>query len=238
MKYHKLLLSGLVILALVVVLFVTDMDEWLTLEAIRSHLDAFHVWSEQSPWLVMGIFFLLYLATAILALPGATVMALLAGALFGMGWGLLVASFASSISAALAFLLSRTLLRQYIERRCHKPLKAVNEGLDRDGLFYLLSLRLVPIFPFFMVNLVMGLTRLKLLTFYSVSQLGMLPGTVVYVNAGKQLSGLESFADILSPELLFSLVMLGLFPLLGKKTVDVLRSHRKRRPLQRPRSHE
>ncbi len=133
-----------------------------------------------------------------LSLPGAALLTLLGGALFGLGWGLLIISFASTLGATLAFLLSRFLFRGPIEKRFPRQFETVNRGVEKDGAFYLFTLRLVPIFPFFMINLVMGLTRIKLTTFYWVSQLGMLPGTAVYVNAGGQLGELESLGDRLA----------------------------------------
>lgn len=232
MKLFQLLLLTFVILA-AVLFFLLKGEAYLDLEFIRSQLADFRAWSIDSPWLMAGGFFLLYVATAGLPLPGAALLNLLSGALFGLGWGLLIASFASSVGATLAFLLSRTLLRGTVERRFQKPLRTVNLGLKRDGPFYLFSLRLVPVLPFFVVNLAMGVTRLKARTFYLVSQLGMLPGTAVYANAGMQLSELESLEGILSPELLLSLSLLGLFPLAGKKTVDALRLCYERRKKRR-----
>ncbi|TDX32848.1 dihydrolipoamide dehydrogenase [Modicisalibacter xianhensis] len=234
MKRNKLFLLLLVGLGLGA-FFALDGDDLLELEFLRAQLDNFHSWFDDSPWLMAGGFFLIYVAAAGLSLPGAALLTLLAGALFGLGKGLLIASFASTIGATLAFLMSRTLLRDTIEKRFKGALRSVNRGLERDGSFYLFSLRLVPIFPFFVVNLAMGVTRLKTLTFYWVSQLGMLPGTAVYANAGKQLSTLESLEGILSPELLFSLILLGLFPLVGKKIVDGVNRRRQRRHFSRPR---
>lgn len=230
-KFFLLILVGLGLGAF----FALDGDELLELEFLQAQLDKFHAWFDDSPWLVAGGFFAIYVLSTALSLPGAALLTLLAGALFGLGKGLLIASFASSIGATLAFLISRTLLRETIEKRFRGALKSVNRGLERDGAFYLFSLRLVPIFPFFVVNLAMGVTRLKTRTFYWVSQLGMLPGTAVYANAGMQLSTLESLEGILSPELLFSLILLGLFPLVGKKIVDGVSRRRQRRHFSRPR---
>jgi len=155
-----------------------------------------------------------------LSLPGATLLTLAGGAIFGLLWGTLIVSFASTIGATLAFLIARFLLRDWVARRFGQRLAAVDEGVRRDGGFYLFTLRLVPVFPFFLVNLLLGLTAMKARTFYGVSQLGMLAGTVVYVNAGTQLARLDSLAGILSPSLLASFALLGVFPLLARKLID------------------
>ncbi|MCG7600192.1 dihydrolipoyl dehydrogenase [Halomonas sp. McH1-25] len=234
MKRNKLFLLLIVGLG-IGAFFALDGDDLLELGFLRAQLDNFHTWFDDSPWLMAAGFFLVYVAAAGLSLPGAALLTLLSGALFGLGKGLLIASFASAIGATLAFLLSRTLLRDIIEKRFKEILGRVNRGLERDGPFYLFSLRLVPILPFFIVNLAMGVTRLKTRTFYWVSQLGMLPGTAVYANAGMQLSDLESLEGILSPRLLLSLMLLGLFPLVGKKIVDGVNLRRQRRHFPRPR---
>ncbi len=176
------------------------------------------------------VFFLLYTSLAALSLPGTALLCTLAGgALFGVAWGSVLVSFASSIGATLACLLSRFLLREFVERRFSYAVDKVNEGIGADGAYYLFGLRLVPIFPFFIINMVMGLTRLPLLTFYWVSQLGMLPGTVIFVNAGTQLAQIESARDILAPGVAGSLALLGVFPLVAKKSANaVLAWHRRR----------
>jgi uncharacterized membrane protein YdjX (TVP38/TMEM64 family)/thioredoxin reductase len=168
------------------------------------------------------LFFVAYVAVTGLSLPGAAVMTLAGGAIFGLFWGLLLVSFASSLGATLAFLASRFLLRDWVQKRFGDRMRAINAGIAKEGGFYLFTLRLVPLFPFFVINLVMGLTPLKTRTFYWVSQLGMLAGTLVYVNAGTQLARIDSLAGILSPALLGSFVLLGIFPLLAKKIVDAL----------------
>jgi uncharacterized membrane protein YdjX (TVP38/TMEM64 family) len=161
-------------------------------------------------------------AAAALSIPGALILTLAAGAMFGLGWGLLLVSFASSLGALLAFLVARYLLRDAIQARFGKSLAPINEGVAKDGTFYLLTLRLVPVFPFWLINLLMGLTPMGAGRFYLVSQLGMLAGTAVYVNAGTQLAAIQSPGDILSPGLLGSFVLLGLFPLLAKAGVGWL----------------
>jgi uncharacterized membrane protein YdjX (TVP38/TMEM64 family) len=175
----------------------------------------------------------MYIVVTGLSLPGAAVMTLAGGALFGLAAGVVIISFASTIGATLACFLARFILRDFIERRFGDRLKTINEGMAREGAFYLFTLRLVPIFPFFVINLVMGLTRLRLRTFYWVSQVGMLAGTIVYVNAGQALGRIESLSGILSPRLIVSFVILGLFPLAAKKFLHLYR----RRTLKEARPH-
>ncbi len=172
------------------------------------------------------LFFVLYIAVAALSLPGAAVLTLAAGALFGLVWGVVLVSFASSIGATLAFLVARFILRDSVQKRFGDRLQAINKGIEQEGAFYLFTLRLVPIFPFFLINLLMGLTPIRTLTFYWISQVGMLAGTVVYVNAGTQLAQIESIGGILSPGLVLSFAALGIFPLIGKKVVDWLKKRR------------
>lgn len=216
----------LLIVALITAFFAFELHGLLTLEAIKAGQASFAAGYEARPALVLGGYFLLYVAVTALSLPGAAVMTLAGGALFGLWTGLLVVSFASSIGATLAFLVSRFLLRDWVQGRFGERLKAINAGVAKDGAFYLFTLRLVPIFPFFVINLVMGLTPLKTWTFYWVSQLGMLAGTLVYVNAGTQLGQLDSLAGILSPALLGAFVLLGVFPLLAKWLVGLLQARK------------
>ena len=229
---------GLLVLiaALVVVFFYFDLNQWLTLQGLKSGLVTFEAWRSDSPIFVSGGFLLLYVIVTALSLPGAVIMTLAAGALFGLLWGTLIVSFASSIGATLAFLVSRYLLQDAVQSRFGDRLKAFNEGVARDGAFYLFTLRLVPIFPFFLINLLMGLTAIRALTFYWVSQVGMFVGTVVYVNAGTQLGQLESLSGILSPSLLLSFVLLGVFPLMAKKILDVIKAQRVYAGFTKPKS--
>ena len=169
------------------------------------------------PALVIGGYMLIYIVATALSLPGAVILTLAGGALFGLVTGTIVISFASTIGATLACLVSRFLLRDWVQTRFGEKLQRINEGIEQEGGFYLFTLRLIPVFPFFIINLAMGLTRIRLSTYYWVSQLGMLPATIVYVNAGKELGKLESLAGILSPSLIFSFVLLGLFPITVKK---------------------
>lgn len=225
-----------VIVLLVVGFFHYDLDRLLTLDGLKSGLTQFEVWRAESPLLVGSAFLLLYVIVTALSLPGAVIMTLAAGTLFGLFWGTVIVSFASSIGATLAFLVSRYLLRDWVQTKFGSRLKAFNEGVEKDGAFYLFTLRLVPVFPFFLINLLMGLTALRALTFYWVSQVGMLIGTVVYVNAGTQLGQLESLSGILSPSLLLSFVLLGVFPLIAKKIVNLVKARRVYKGFTKPTS--
>ncbi len=201
------------------------------LDAQRGAIEALR---QEMPVVLAAGFFAVYVLVAALSIPGAAVMTLATGAVFGLGWGLLIVSFASSVGATLAFLVARFLLRDGVQRRFGRRLTAINRGIERDGAFYLFALRLVPAFPFFVINLAMGLTPIRTATFYVVSQIGMLPGTVVYVNAGTQLGQVESLGGILSPGLIGSFVLLGLFPLVARKGLEWFRSRQALRGYQRP----
>ena len=206
--------------------FIFDLHHWLTLDSLKSSLAQFEVWRSESPLTTASVFFVTYVFVTALSLPGAAIMTLAGGALFGLGVGLLLVSFASSIGALFAFLVSRYLLQDTVQKRFGSRLSTINQGIERDGAFYLFTLRLVPIFPFFLINLLMGLTPIKASRFYWVSQVGMLAGTVVYVNAGTQIANIDSLSGILSPALLLSFVLLGIFPLIGKKIVSVIQKRR------------
>ncbi len=225
----------LVIAALVVAFFALDLGRFLTLDALKAGQATFATWYNASPVLVAGVYLLIYVAVTALSLPGAAVMTLAGGALFGLGIGTLLVSFASSIGATLAFLASRFLFRDWVQARYGERLAAVNAGMAKDGAFYLFTLRLVPVFPFFVINLLMGLTPIKTRTFYWVSQVGMLAGTLVYVNAGTQLARLDSLAGILSPGLLASFALLGLFPLLAKRLVALVQARKVYAGWEKPR---
>lgn len=222
------------IAVLVVGFFAFDLDQLLTLEGMKSGLIQFEDWRSAYPILIGGSFLLLYILVTALSLPGAAVMTLAAGALFGLFWGTVIVSFASSIGATLAFLVSRYLLRDLVQNRFGERLKPLNDGIKKEGAFYLFTLRLVPVFPFFLINLLMGLTSIGAFTFYWVSQLGMLAGTLVFVNAGTQLAQLESLSGILSPTLLASFALLGLFPLIAKKLLSVIKKRRVYARYQKP----
>jgi pyruvate/2-oxoglutarate dehydrogenase complex dihydrolipoamide dehydrogenase (E3) component/uncharacterized membrane protein YdjX (TVP38/TMEM64 family) len=234
MRLSRLLVVA-VLAALIVAFFAFDLGRYLSLDALKSQRDAMLAWRDAQPLAVGGAFFALYVAVTALSLPGAAVMTLAAGAVFGFGWGLLLVSFASSIGATLAMLVARFIAGDAIQRRYGERLRAINAGIERDGAFYLFTLRLVPLFPFFVINLLMGLTRIRVWTFYWVSQLGMLAGTAVYVNAGTQLAQLDSVSGILSPGLVGAFVLLGVFPLLARKLVDLVRARRVYARWRRPR---
>ena len=219
---------GLVLLLVagIIVFFAADLNQWLSFAALKQHRQDFEHMLAVSPWQTTLTFFTLYVVVTALSLPGAAIMTLAAGALFGLVNGTVLVSFASTIGATLAFLVSRYLFRGVLQRRYGDKLKTINDGIDRDGAFYLFTLRLVPIFPFFLINLVMGLTSLRVTTFYWVSQIGMLAGTIVYINAGTQLARLDSVAGILSPALILSFTLLGLFPLLARRLIRRLQQRR------------
>ncbi len=215
-----------VIILLVALFFVFDLGQYFNLEYLKEKQAAMDAYYEQEPVTTTVSYFLLYVIITGLSLPGAAILTLAAGAIFGVLWGTVVVSFASTIGATLAFLFSRYLFREAIQGRFADKLTAINRGMDEEGAFYLFTLRLVPIFPFFIINLVMGLTTIRVLTFFLVSQVGMLAGTIVYVNAGTQIAKIEQLKDILSLELILSFALLGIFPLLAKKTVDYLKKRR------------
>jgi len=214
--------------------FVFDLGSYLTLDSLKSRQAELAMLVEQKPLLIIGGFFLIYVAVTALSLPGATILTLAAGAIFGLWLGTLIASFASVIGASLAFLSSRYLLRDWVKAKFGQRVKAVDQGIARDGAFYLLTLRLIPAFPFFLINLAMGLTTMRLLVFAIVSQIGMLLGTLVFVNAGTQLARIESTADILSPALIGSFVLLGLFPLIAKFALGKYKKRRIYARFKRP----
>jgi pyruvate/2-oxoglutarate dehydrogenase complex dihydrolipoamide dehydrogenase (E3) component/uncharacterized membrane protein YdjX (TVP38/TMEM64 family) len=227
-------LLALLIIALVINFFAFDLGRFLTLESLKRSQGDFAALKAESPWLLAAIAFALYVLAAALSLPGALIMTLAMGALFGLPVGTLLVSFASSIGATLAFLASRFLLRDTVQHRFGDKLKTINEGVAKDGALYLFTLRLVPVFPFFLINLLMGLTKMRTRTFYWVSQLGMLAGTLVFVNAGTQLAQLQSLSGILSPGLLFSFALLGIFPIIAKKISASLQGRRVYAKWQRP----
>ncbi|WP_076918706.1 FAD-dependent oxidoreductase [Pseudoalteromonas sp. SK18] len=206
--------------------FFYDLNQLLTLDGLKGSMAQFDQYKAQSPFLVIGGFFLLYILVTALSLPGAAILTLAAGAFFGLAQGLLVASFASSIGATLAFLVSRYLLRDTIKKRFPERLAAIDTGVEKEGAFYLFTLRLVPVFPFFLINLLMGLTAIKSWTFYWVSQIGMLAGTFVFVNAGTQLAQIDSLSGILSLDLILSFALLGVFPLIAKSLINAIKKRR------------
>lgn len=209
----------LVIAAAIGLFFLFDLQNLLTLDNLRAQQNTIATYRTDHPVMATALYMLIYIAVTSLSLPGATLLTLAGGVIFGLVWGTVVVSFASSLGATLAFLAARFLFRDSIKAKFGDRLQVIDTGIEREGAFYLFTLRLVPLFPFFMINLAMGLTSIKTLTFYWVSQLGMLAGTLVYVNAGTQLAKIESLSGILSPALVGSFALLGLFPLLVKKAM-------------------
>jgi dihydrolipoamide dehydrogenase len=214
------------IAAAIVAFFAFDLGRFLTLDYFKAQQATLAAYVAANPWQSALAFFAVYVAVAALSLPGAAILTLVAGAIFGFSKGLLIVSFASSIGATLAFLSSRFLLRDWVQSKFGERLKPINEGVAKDGPFYLFALRLVPLFPFFVVNLVMGLTPIKTWPFYWVSQIGMLAGTAVFVNAGTQLAQITSLKGILSPAILGSFALLGIFPIIAKKVLDWLKGRK------------
>ena len=219
MNTSRLLLLAVIATA-IAAFFFFDGQQYLTLDRLKAQQATIAAFRDSHALAAIAIYGLIYIAVTGLSLPGATLLTLAGGALFGLLWGTVIVSFASTIGATLAFLAARFLFRDSLLARFGDRLKAIDDGIARDGAFYLFTLRLVPLFPFFMINLLMGLTALKTRTFYWVSQLGMLAGTLVYVNAGTQLAKIETLSGIFSPALVGSFALLGVFPLLAKKFVE------------------
>ncbi|MEJ2406755.1 MAG: FAD-dependent oxidoreductase [Candidatus Thiodiazotropha sp.] len=220
------LLLALAILILIGVYFSYDLGRFFSLDYFKAEQEAITAWRSAEPLVAALLFSLLYILATALSLPGAAVLTLVAGAVFGLFWGTLLVSFASTIGATLAFLMARFLMRDWVERRFGEKIKTMNDRVAKDGAFYLFTLRLVPIFPFFVINLAMGLTPIRTWTFFWVSQLGMLAGTAVYVNAGTQLAQIDSLRGVLSPALLASFALLGIFPLAAKRVTAMLKARK------------
>jgi pyruvate/2-oxoglutarate dehydrogenase complex dihydrolipoamide dehydrogenase (E3) component/uncharacterized membrane protein YdjX (TVP38/TMEM64 family) len=220
MRRSKLLVL-VVIAALVAAFFAFDLKQYFSIEYFQSQRSAIAAYFEAHPLQTAAIYFVLYVAVTGLSLPGAAILTLVGGAIFGLLWGTVIVSFASSLGATLAFLASRFVLRDWVQGKFGDKLKPINAGIEREGAFYLFALRLVPAFPFFVINLVMGLTPIRTWTFYWVSQLGMLAGTIVYVYAGTQLGQFK-----LSAGLVAAFVLLGIFPLVAKKVLDALKARK------------
>ena len=225
MQIKKLLLATVIAIVLIL-LFIFDLHHYITLEYLKSSKAKLNFYYQDNPLLVLGVYFVVYLASTAFSLPGAAVLSLAGGALFGLTAGTLLVSFASTIGATLAMLIARVLLRDWVQNRFAAQMKTINSGMLKEGAFYLFTMRLLPAVPFFAINLVMGLTPLRTVTFFWVSQLGMLPGTLVYVNAGSELGKIQTIDDILSPSLIISFVLLGIFPLLVKKILAVIQAKR------------
>jgi pyruvate/2-oxoglutarate dehydrogenase complex dihydrolipoamide dehydrogenase (E3) component/uncharacterized membrane protein YdjX (TVP38/TMEM64 family) len=230
LRWWILVLVGLAVVAF----FALGFGRYLNLDTIRSQQLHLQGWRQANPMAAALGFMGIYIAVTALSLPGATVLTLAAGAVFGLGWGTLLASFSASIGATLAFLLARFVLRDWVREKFASRLESIDAGLKKDGAFYLFTLRLVPAIPFFLINLAMGLTGIGVVTFYVVSQIGMLAGTLVYVNAGTQLAQIRSLSDVASPSLILSLVLLGVLPLIVKKSLDIFRARKALRRWKKP----
>lgn len=209
----------LAVVALVVVFKFFELERYLSLAYLKSSQESFAAIYAEHQVSVIGIYMAIYIIATALSLPGAAVLTLAGGALFGLWVGIIVVSFASTIGATLACFVSRFILRDWVQNKFGDKLRTINRGIENEGTFYLFTMRLIPAFPFFMINLVMGLTKMPLFTFYWVSQIGMLAGTIVYINAGKELAKIDSLSGILSPGLIISFVILGLFPITVKKVM-------------------
>jgi uncharacterized membrane protein YdjX (TVP38/TMEM64 family) len=219
-KRPKILVAALVVLVIALFLIV-DPRQYLTLEYIKASQASFADYYAENALLVLGGYIGVYIVMAAFSLPGAAVLTLLGGALFGRLIGTVAVSFASTIGATMACAVSRFLLRDWVQNTFGKRLQPINAGIENEGAVYLLTLRFIPVLPFWLVNLAMGLTNMPLLTFYWVSQVGMLAGTFIYVNAGTELAQIDSLQGILNPMLILSLVILGLFPLIVKKLLSL-----------------
>jgi len=226
MKKAKTIIILTVIAGFVGAFYYFNLGQYLTLEYLKGQQAEFSVFYKENTLLTIAVYSVIYIVSTALSLPGAALLTLLGGALFGLVTGTIIVSFASTIGATLAFTISRLLLRDWVQKKFGGYLKSFNEGIKKDGGFYLFTLRLIPAFPFFVINLVMGLTPMKTLQFFLVSQAGMLAGTAVYVNAGTQLAQIESLKGILSPELIFSFILLGIFPLVTKKLLGIYKGRK------------
>ncbi len=220
---NKKIILGIVFVILIVLLGV-NFGQYLTLENAKAQQTELAAFIAGNFTLAAASYFIAYVAITAFSIPGAAVVTLLGAALFGFWTSLLLVSFASTIGATLAFLSSRYLLRDWVQNKFGNKLNAFNQGVEKDGAFYLFSLRLIPVFPFFLINLLMGLTPITTIRFYLVSQLGMLPGTAVYLNAGTQLAQIDNLAGIVSPTVLASFALLGLFPIIAKWVMSKIRT--------------
>ena len=221
----RIVIAALILIAVSAVQ-VFHLGDYLSLSYIKESRQNFLSLYAENPLPLIGAYMLIYIVVTVLSLPGAAVMTVAGGALFGLLKGTVIVSFASASGATLACFISRFILRDWVQGKFGDKLVTVNDGIRREGAFYLFTMRLIPVFPFWFVNMVLGLTKMPLRTFYWVSQVGMLPGTIIYVNAGKELAKIESLSGILSPGLILSFVLLGLFPLMAKRLMTWYRSHK------------
>jgi uncharacterized membrane protein YdjX (TVP38/TMEM64 family) len=225
MKNKKIIIVG-VFIAIIALFLSFDLGQYLNLAYVKSQQEAINNYYAENSIQTAVIFFISYVVVTAVSLPGAAIMTLAAGAIFGVVLGTILVSFASVIGATLAFLVARYLFHDYVQEKFKKYIEPINEGIRKEGNLYLFTIRLVPIFPFFVVNNLMALTPIKTINYALISQIAMLLPSMIFVNAGTQLAKIESPADVLSPELIFSFVLLGLFPLVAKKTVTFIRNKR------------
>ena len=235
MKLKKLLII-LSVIALIVLARYYGLQEYLSFESLKSNKELLNSYYAQNEILFISGYILLYIISVAVALPGATILTIGSGALFGLVKGVILVSFASTIGATLSFLISRYLFRDTLREKFSDKLTAIDKGVRQDGAFYLFTLRMIPIFPFFLINVLMGLTDISVVIFFFVSQVGMLLGTIVYVNAGTQLASISSLKDILSPNLLFSFVALGILPLFGKSIIAYIKNQKIYKNYKKPKS--
>jgi len=226
MNFKKIILISTVLI-LFSSYFYFDLGNFLSLGYIKESQNSFQSHYLENPITTLLIFFIIYTLITAVSFPGAAVLTLLAGALFGIVVGTIVVSFASTIGATIAMLFSRYMFHDYVKEKLKKSYKKINDGIKKEGAFYLFTLRLVPIFPFFLINIAMGLTNMKLWTYYWISQIGMFAGTIVYVNAGSQLSNINSLSGILSFNIIVSFVILGVFPYIAKKSIEIYKNKSK-----------
>jgi uncharacterized membrane protein YdjX (TVP38/TMEM64 family) len=226
-KHINKIVILLIVIGLIAAFRFFHLDSYLSLSYLKESRDKFEIMYAENRAAVIAAYVIIYLLVTTLSLPGAVVLGLAAGSLFGLLTGTVVVSFASSVGATLACAVSRFILRDWVQKKFGDRLKTVNEGIEKEGAFYLFTLRLIPVFPFWLINMIMGLTKMPLKTYYWVSQIGMLPGTVVFVNAGKEIAKIDSLSGILSPGLIFSFVLLGLFPITTKKILAFYNQRRK-----------
>lgn len=216
------------IASLITCYFIFDLGQYFSLVYLKASREQFQALYAENAFAVIAGYFLIYVTATALALPAATVITLAGGALFGLWTGVIVVSFASTIGASVAFLVARYLLKDWVQARFGDKLAKINQGIEKDGAFYLFTLRLIPVFPFFVINTVIALTPMRLFTYYWVSQIGMFPATIVYVNAGKELGQLDSLSGLLSPSLILSFAILGIFPLVMKKGLGWYQARRQK----------
>jgi len=225
MRNTKILVA-LVALALIAAFFVFDIGQYLSLEFLQSKHQQLLEYATDNRLLTIAVYFLLYVTSAVLCLPGISVLTLGAGAIFGFITGFILVSFAATVGATLSFLLSRYLFKDTLQKKFSSQLQTINTGVEKEGAFYLFTMRLIPLVPFFLINLLMGLTSIKTSVFYTVSQAGMLPVTAIFTWSGNQLGQIETLKDILSPSLLVAFALIGIFPFVAKKLIEFYKQAR------------